>query len=427
MSAPTPYDRLPYDSFPFAQTHPAHLCALARLHGVNAPDPRNARVLEIGCASGGNLIPMAEQLPFASFVGLDLSARQISMAKSAAAEANVHNVTFTHANVATYDGAGQHYDYIIAHGVYSWMPETARDAQMQVCEQCLTDTGIAYISYNTYPGWHLRGAIRDMMMYHASGFESDAQQVQQARSLLNFLQENAATGADAYSLLLEREATILANSADAYIRHEHLSGDNVPLYFHQFATKAAGFSLKFLAEAELSSHSTANLTDAAKEAIDSLCQDVIRREQYLDFLRNRTFRQSLLVQDGVPTLPSAQAPLLDSLALSANLTRTSQDEVQQSFTFSAQNGTSLATSDPLLTAALTELLNRKPDRLSAHALVNSAADEAQRESGFPLSRDLPSRLERRDRTAAPPRLRTYRATDGYSAERVPGMGALSPS
>ena len=95
------------------------------------------------------------------------------------------------------------------------MPEHARDALMQLCASCLADTGIAYISYNTYPGWHLRGAIRDMMIYHAQSFESDAQQIQQACSLLKFLQENAATGADAYSLLLEREAKIFANSSDA--------------------------------------------------------------------------------------------------------------------------------------------------------------------------------------------------------------------
>ena len=29
---------------------------------------------------------------------------------------------------------------------------------------------MAYVSYNTYPGWHIRGMIRDMMCYHTRQF-----------------------------------------------------------------------------------------------------------------------------------------------------------------------------------------------------------------------------------------------------------------
>ena len=73
------YDDLPYLSLPIAFTQPTHLVALATLHGLAAcPDPERARVLELGCASGGNLLPLAARWPMARFLGVDLSARQIA-------------------------------------------------------------------------------------------------------------------------------------------------------------------------------------------------------------------------------------------------------------------------------------------------------------------------------------------------------------
>jgi tRNA G46 methylase TrmB len=74
----TTYDQTPYASYPYAQTHPDRLAVIATLHGLAPADVRRARVLELGCCSGGNLIPMAEQLPDATFVGLDASSRQVN-------------------------------------------------------------------------------------------------------------------------------------------------------------------------------------------------------------------------------------------------------------------------------------------------------------------------------------------------------------
>lgn len=76
-SVATSYDRVPYKSHPFRQSHPDRLAVIATLHGMSPPAIERARVLELGCASGGNLLPMADQFPEATFLGIDLSARQI--------------------------------------------------------------------------------------------------------------------------------------------------------------------------------------------------------------------------------------------------------------------------------------------------------------------------------------------------------------
>ena len=71
----TPYDAVPYESKSFPQTHPDRLATLGRLFGMNPAPVTHSRVLELGCAGGGNLIPMAFHLPENDFLGIDLSHR----------------------------------------------------------------------------------------------------------------------------------------------------------------------------------------------------------------------------------------------------------------------------------------------------------------------------------------------------------------
>ena len=83
MADPTPtsYDEMPYINKAFPQTHPDRIGTIARLFGLLPPDPETCRVLELVCASGANLIPMAVELPHARFVGIDLSQRQVEHAR----------------------------------------------------------------------------------------------------------------------------------------------------------------------------------------------------------------------------------------------------------------------------------------------------------------------------------------------------------
>jgi SAM-dependent methyltransferase len=164
------YDEVPYDSYPFAQSHPFRLATQARLFGMTPTHPRRARVLELGCASGGNLLPLAEVFPEATIVGLDASARQIEQGHEAIRVLGYKNIELRHANILDIDESLGTFDYIIAHGVYSWVPDDVQRKLLDICSKNLAEQGVAYVSYNTFPGWRLRGMIRDLMSYRARFF-----------------------------------------------------------------------------------------------------------------------------------------------------------------------------------------------------------------------------------------------------------------
>ena len=164
----TAYDRVPYPTATYTQTHVRRLAAMARLFGVNAPDVRTSRVLEIGCGEGANLIGMAVDLPESQFVGIDLSETAIARATDLAKQAGVENVTFRQIDVAELIGRPGECDFVIAQGVFSWVPREVQDKILDLCERVLARRGIAYICYYTNAGCHVREKIAEIMLYHTS-------------------------------------------------------------------------------------------------------------------------------------------------------------------------------------------------------------------------------------------------------------------
>ncbi|MBN9119242.1 MAG: class I SAM-dependent methyltransferase [Planctomycetes bacterium] len=295
-AATNSYDDVPYESLPFAQTHPSRLATVATLFGLRPPPVNRCRVLELGCAAGGNLVPMAEALPDSWFVGVDLSARQIEEGERAVRKCGLNNLSLRHASITDIDETYGHFDYILCHGVFSWVPRDVQEKILDVCADHLTPNGVAYISYNTYPGWHMRGMIRDMMRHHALRFDTPLRRVEQARALLDFLAQSARKDAGAYGVLLRNELEFMRDQSDHYIYHEQLEDVNDPVYFHQFIGRATPRGLKYLGEARISTMVSGNFGADVQKALEVLAADQIQTEQYLDFVRNRTFRETLLVR-----------------------------------------------------------------------------------------------------------------------------------
>lgn len=295
------YDDVPYDSFAYPQTHPSRLATVATLFGLAPPDVATCRVLELGCAAGGNLIPMAEALPGARFVGIDLSARQIADGEALVRKAGLTNVSLRHASITDIDESYGQFDYVLCHGVFSWVPPAVQEAVFEVCARRLAPNGIAYVSYNTYPGWHMRGMIRDMMRYHAFRFDAPEERIGQARALLDFLAQSTQRESGAYGVLLRSELELLRDQSDHYLYHEQLEEFNQPLYFHQFVARAEPHGLRYLGESRINTMITGNFGPDVQKTLALLATDQIQSEQYLDFVRNRTFRETLLVRaDAVP-------------------------------------------------------------------------------------------------------------------------------
>jgi SAM-dependent methyltransferase len=348
MADGSPYDAVPYPARAFAQTHPDRLATIATLFGLDPPPPAACRVLELGCGEGANLLPMAAELPGSTFVGIDTSHHAIGRAQATTERLGLRNITFEEISIEGYEPGGS-FDYVIAHGVYSWVPEHVRERLLALCRTVLAPAGVAYVSYNALPGGHPRQALREMLAYHVSEIEQPAEQIAAARGFLTLL--SAAGEADSELVrTLGAEARRLSEHVDALFFHDTLAPHNQPLYFHEFLARAGAHDLQFLSEAEFWEMQLGALPEPLRRALLRI-SDPLRREQYLDFLKERMFRQTLLVRAeiGVDRPPRPQR--LASLAVSAPL-RWAADGERGRVTFTGTGGAHLTTDHPLVIAVL---------------------------------------------------------------------------
>lgn len=309
------YDEVLYEDYVFPYTQPACVGAVAALFGMRPADPESCRVLELGCGTGANLIPMAYELPGSKFVGIDRSLRQIDHGRETIAcpRLDLTNIDLRPGSILDVKEDFGRFDYIICHGVYSWVPAEVRERILAVCKANLAPDGVAYVSYNTYPGWHLRGIVRDMMMFHVRKFAEPTERLRQARALLRFL--SGCVGDTPYGSLLRHEADLVDKASDAYLYHDHLEEVNAPVYFSEFAGRAAARGLQLLAEAQ-PSPLPQNLSAEACSTLDRLSGSLIEAEQYLDFVRNRAFRRTLLCHDHIRLQRPPRGEAITALYLS---------------------------------------------------------------------------------------------------------------
>lgn len=400
--APTSYDEVPYPSTSHIFTHPDNLATAAILLGLTPTPVTQCRVLELGCAGGGNLIPLAISLPHSEFVGIDASAVQITEAQAAQTALGLNNLTFQELDILKVTPAFGKFDYIIVHGIFSWVPTPVRDKILEICYQNLAPHGIAYISYNTHPGWHMLGTIREMMLYHTRRATGPHMRIAQAREMLKFVTDAVTTASEqnnnklakAYAGFLQTEAEHISTSSDSYVYHEELEAVNDPLYFHEFAAWAERHQLQYLCEANfsevfLNDFPTQVMTDLLKMA-----HDLIELEQYMDFLRNRTFRKTLLVHRDQVISRRLRPDVVQQLYAAANARSLSATPNARSLAveeFSSPEGLKFATDHPVTKAALlhlesvwpqavpfAELLDRAYERLGQGAVAASVrAQDAQ--------------------------------------------------
>jgi SAM-dependent methyltransferase len=291
----TVYDEVPYTGRPYADSHPERLATMAALFGVAAAPPEHCRVLEIACGDGANLVPMACSLPASEFVGFDLAAGPIERGRELAGRLGLTNVALAQQDLADLPADAGAFDYIIAHGLYSWIPAAAREQLLALVARHLAPRGVAFVSYNTYPGCYVRRMVWEMLKFHTDQLDTPAARIAEARALARLLAEGR-TARDAYSALLEAELERFGARDPGFLFHDDLAAVNEPAYFHEFVAHASRHRLQFLCEAELVAMAYGGLTPEARRVLDGL--DPLAREQYLDFVKCRRFRQTLLCREG---------------------------------------------------------------------------------------------------------------------------------
>lgn len=319
-SAVADYDAVAYPGYPFRQSHPGRLAALAALHGLEPAPVATARVLELGCGDGGNLVPMAFGLPDATFVGVDLNERALARGRATADALGLTNVDLRVGDLITLtpEELGP-VDYVIAHGVYSWVPAAARDNLLAIAGACLRGDGVAYVSYNASPGDHLRQIARELMLHATRGVEDPHEQIVRATAAVRRAIEVQDEG-DLYGALLGEYLHKLADRDGAQVFHDDLATWCEPVFFHELIAHAGHHGLRYLSEADFHETSHGNHRPELIAALDDLAGgDELDREQQLDFLRLRMYRQTLLTRAAADRNPELQPRALDGLRAASRL------------------------------------------------------------------------------------------------------------
>jgi len=312
------YDELPFESKVSRTRHVDRLATVGTLLGVAVSPPHSATVLEIGCSTGGNLIPMALEFPDAHFVGIDLSPAQIAIGRDRVQRLGLRNLDLIAGDISTVELPHEAYDYIVCHGVFSWVPEAVRGAILSVVSRLLTLDGIACISFNCQPGWAIRGIVRRVLLRKDDPKNDVPRRVRQGREVLRNFQE--ALGHDRfYSLTLQKELERIQSESDSYLFHEFLERENEPFYLTNFVNLCASHELFYLGDARWGRnfYLRKDLLDLSEEALKGH-HSWLDCEEYLDDVFNTGFREALLTKH-LPRVPTMGS--LDRCFMAAQIKR----------------------------------------------------------------------------------------------------------
>ena len=369
------YDRTPYESLPYPRQQPARMAAAALWAGVEAPDVATARVLEIGCASGGHLIPLAAAWPGARFLGVDISPVQIAAGRDRIARAGLANIALDARSlheIGPKDGA---FDYIICHGLLSWVAEPLRETLLRVVAERLAPNGVAMVSFNVLPGWRLLQVARDSLMLHARlGAERRALD---GRGLVEVLSAQS-NSRYSYGRIWRDEVQRVFRGGEAYVAHEFYEDVNEPLAFLDFSEALDRRGLAYLSECNVAANFARAMAPAAADTIAALAGDDDRaREQYIDIFSGRVFRESLIVRrDRADAIQDGQRVALDRFHFVAAAGLAASPPAERGAPWRIGDGDdSVTVADEAAAGAIRRLIARLPRSASLEDLAPVAATE----------------------------------------------------
>ncbi len=332
-------------------------------------------MLELGCGDGGNVLSMAQTLPASSFLGIDIAEQAIARGSVLARAAGLTNVELHQGDLeALPDDLGS-FDYIVAHGVYSWIPPGAREALLDCCRRRLNPAGIAFVSYNAYPGSYLRDMSRDILRFHLRAVDDPQQRLAAAQALMRTIV--AIEEPTPFARVLREHMQRMLRVSDALLLHDDLAEISTPFYFHEFMEHARRHGLAFLSEADLFESQMRDLPAGVEQLMAHLppgTDEVLEREQYLDFFKNRMFRQTLLCHAEAPVRRELDDRHLESMVVSSSVSRSTEQGAAEGETFVTAEGFSVTTSEPLVAAAMSALGQAWPAALDFSTLVDRASD-----------------------------------------------------
>ena len=322
----TAYDAYPYPGHVYWFAHPDHMRVLAHFHGLAAAPASRCRVLELGCGDGGNLLPLAERFERSRFEGIDLAASHVARARDLAARVGLQNLAVERADVRTLEVEEGAYDYVIAHGLVSWIPPDAFEATLALVRRALAPNGVAMISFNAWPGWHDYATVRRFMVHHTAPMTEPAKKIAEARRAAQwFCARVAGEAQQEKGALVTKVHQHITRASDALVRHDYLAEEHHPFWFEDFMARADEHGLAFLCNARQGRHGVDGFDERTQSMLRSI-PDVVRRQQYIDFFANTKFRTVLLVRQDASFAPEPELARASPLFLEARYDRDPWEE-----------------------------------------------------------------------------------------------------
>jgi len=309
----TAYDRVAYPSAIVRAAAPDRLAILARLHGLTPPPADTARVLEIGGGDGANALSLAAAHPASRIMSFDLAASAVAKGEAfvtAAGLSNCEIVTLDILDAHRHIAPGS-FDYIIAHGIYAWVPEPVRAATLALIGHALSADGVAFISYNALPGGHIRQIMREMLLDALTGVTGENERIAAAQVFLRNYGEPR-DGDEAPVTLMRLQAKAMLDRPPEVLFHDELGGVFAPQAFSAVVAAAHNVGLRFLTDAGSKRTTDGFFEPGLSEA------EGIARQQANDYAEVAFFRQTLFVRAEATPLRQPQLDVLDDLYATGN-------------------------------------------------------------------------------------------------------------
>lgn len=378
-----PYDETPWSGAPCPSSHPDRLGAIARLFGLQSAPANRCRVLELGCAAGANLLPMAAAFPGSQFVGVDLSAVQIAAGVRERDALGLSNLTLHAGDLAAVPADLGTFDFILAHGVFSWVSAPIQEGLLRTVRAHLSEQGTAFVSYSALPGAYPRLALHEMLTWHVREEREPAARVEKARRFAEFVAANASNRAP-HAAALRRLVGEMGGMSDAYVLHDYLSEVHAPLTLSRFVERAGAHRLQYLGDAQFHTMFADDLEPEVSDTLRQGATDQVAFEQTLDFLSHRPFRTSLLCRAERELDRALSWERLGGLHVSSrSQVDGAQGDVQM---FRTRTGQSFGTDSALVGEALHQLVRAWPRTVPFARLCQSA--RAAVDGGVATAEDL---------------------------------------
>lgn len=362
------YDAFAYPGYSYPNTHPDRLAVMAILHGISPVPVNHARVLEIACGDGANVIPLAYAMPTSEFVGFDLAQLPVERAQACIRTLGLKNIRIFQGDLLELDTDLGQFDYIIAHGLYAWVPKPVRDRLLALCSELLSSNGVAFVSYNALPGSYLRLMTREMMKFRAGDSADPEESVKAGLDFVQWL-VSFRPEKDAFRALLDENLTRLKEHHPAATYHDELSPEYRPVNITEFVEHAREHGLMYLSEAEIPLAPDPSYRADLQPTLNAVAGgDPVRKEQALDFLRFRPYRETLLCKAGMPVRTDYFPESFANLMLASQAV-SEPGEQPNSRNIKVAGGVKMETSHPAVIWLLEELGKAWPRALSVRELL----------------------------------------------------------